>query len=107
MSQAEQDSAEVLTKASQLVCQHQLPIAMSPSTNKLKVGSEFVLVARDVSNPSFGCSNSDKPCVAVSKPVISTKLAVNGSPVLLTGPEWQTNMGKVTVSAQQSKLKAG
>ena len=109
--------AQVLTKNSTLTCgppPHGGTISVSP-TAKLRVDNASVLVKSDVVNASIsGCgaqTMSTAACTSVASVLTkeSTKLTVNGVPVLIdltgtTAPA--TSTGPLLALPVQTKLKA-
>lgn len=81
-------------------------------SHKLKVSGQAVVASSDLTGAPIAppCSNSTKPCTAVSSVVPApTKLKVDGQPVALdslTGVTDGTDAALKPAIANQSKLKA-
>jgi hypothetical protein len=93
--------SKVITSAARITCAHQGTVSPVPSQRKLKIQSSPVLLAADlVGAPIAGCTNlptttspQNVPCTETigATAGTSTKVTVDGTPVLLDSAQGSTN----------------
>ena len=97
----------VLTTSSSVSCVQGGKVSPLTSSAKLKVGGDAVLLKNQVSSWTVtGCGNTNSPCATVSAPTagVSTKLKVQGSPVLLASFMATGTADPITASGAATKL---